>query len=114
MQTGRDCRRLCEFSLLTAPLFGTIMHPSLNISYAIIDFCHHARFMRRTCLKLSDCTWNLQGPGKDWESYKTNDNGKVVTVKIPVKKGDTVQCIAGSDKGKVGVIQKVCVSVTSL
>lgn len=30
-----------------------------------------------------------------------------MTFKIHVKKGDTVQCIAGVDKGKVGVVQKV-------
>lgn len=54
---------------------------------------------------LANC--GSQGPGKKWEHYETNDNGKVVRFKIHVKKGDTVQCIAGVDKGKVGVVQKV-------
>jgi hypothetical protein len=51
--------------------------------------------------------WVAQGPGKKWEHYKLNDNKKVITFDIHVKKGDTVQCITGRDKGKVGVIQKV-------
>lgn len=49
----------------------------------------------------------IYGPGKKWEHYETNDNGKVVTIPIHVRKGDTVQCIAGTDKGKIGVVQKV-------
>ena len=49
----------------------------------------------------------LQGPGKAWEHYKVNKNGKVVRVKMHVKTGDTVVVIAGSEKGKVGEITKV-------
>jgi large subunit ribosomal protein L24 len=34
-------------------------------------------------------------------------NGKVERVKMHVKKGDTVQVVAGDDKGKVGEIVEV-------
>lgn len=49
----------------------------------------------------------LQGPGKKWESYPLNKNGKPERVKMHVKSGDLVQVIAGKDKGKVGTITKV-------
>ena len=49
----------------------------------------------------------LQGPGKKWEHYETNKNGKVVRPTMHIRKGDTVQIIAGKDKGKVGQISKV-------
>jgi len=48
-----------------------------------------------------------QGPGKKWESTPLTANGKPVFKSVHVKTGDTVQVIAGSDKGKVGVISKV-------
>lgn len=38
---------------------------------------------------------------------KLNANGKPIRYKMHVKKGDTVQVIAGKDKGKVGEILKV-------
>ncbi|KAK9808800.1 hypothetical protein WJX72_003920 [[Myrmecia] bisecta] len=49
----------------------------------------------------------LIGPGKRWEHYELNKNHNVVRKPMHVKKGDTVQVIAGSDKGKVGEIEKV-------
>ena len=49
----------------------------------------------------------LQGPGKKWEHYDLTANGKPVRHKLHVRKGDTVQVIAGSDKGKVGKITSV-------
>ncbi len=33
-----------------------------------------------------------------------NENGKIVRYRMHVKKGDTVQVIAGKDKGKIGEI----------
>ena len=50
----------------------------------------------------------LQGPGKKWESYDLNKNGKPVQIPMHVKTGDTVVVIAGRDKGKVGEVSKVC------
>ena len=50
----------------------------------------------------------MQGPGKKWEHYELTANGKPVRQTMHVKKGDTVQIIAGADKGKVGTIAKVC------
>ena len=50
---------------------------------------------------------SLQGPGKKWENTPLTANGKPVFQKIHVKQGDTVQVVAGFDKGKVGVVQKV-------
>lgn len=59
----------------------------------------------------STVTAGIIGPGKRWEHYPTNDNGKVIRPKLHIRKGDTVQVIAGKDKGKVGkvtdVLQKV-------
>lgn len=49
----------------------------------------------------------LQGPLKKWEHYKLTANGKPVRLPMPMKTGDTVKIIAGSDKGKVGKITKV-------
>ena len=48
-----------------------------------------------------------QGPGKKWEHLPVNKNGKVERQPIHVKLGDTVQVIAGKDKGKVGKVIKV-------
>ena len=48
-----------------------------------------------------------QGPGKKWEHYPLTKNGKVAFQDVHVKTGDTVQVIAGKDKGKVGAVQKV-------
>lgn len=47
------------------------------------------------------------GPGKKWESYELNQNGKPVRLPMHVKTGDTVVVIAGDDNGKVGTVQKV-------
>jgi large subunit ribosomal protein L24 len=47
------------------------------------------------------------GPMKAWEHYKLTANGKPVRLPMPMKSGDTVKIIAGSDKGKVGKITKV-------
>lgn len=47
------------------------------------------------------------GPGKKWESYELNKNGKPVRLPMHVKTGDTVVVVAGDDRGKVGTIQKV-------
>ncbi|CAL5218978.1 g733 [Coccomyxa viridis] len=47
------------------------------------------------------------GPGKKWESYDLNKNGKPVRIPMHVKTGDTVVVIAGRDKGKVGEVSKV-------
>ena len=49
----------------------------------------------------------LQGPGKKWESYDLNKNGKPVRIPMHVKTGDTVVVITGKDKGKVGEVSKV-------
>ncbi len=49
----------------------------------------------------------MQGPLKKWEHYKLTANGKPVRLPMPMKMGDTVKIIAGSDKGKVGKITKV-------
>lgn len=54
-----------------------------------------------------------QGPGKKWESYDLNKNGKPLRVPMHVRKGDTVQIIAGKDKGKVGEVSVVSVWQTS-
>lgn len=48
-----------------------------------------------------------QGPGKKWEHLEVNKNGKTVVQPIHVRKGDTVQIIAGKDKGKIGEITQV-------
>ena len=55
----------------------------------------------------STTTNQQQGPGKKWESTPLTANGKPVFQTVHVKTGDTVQVIAGSDKGKVGVVSKV-------
>lgn len=47
------------------------------------------------------------GPGKKWESYELNKNGKPVRLPLHVKTGDTVVVIAGDDNGKVGTVDKV-------
>ena len=56
----------------------------------------------------------LQGPGKKWESYDLNKNGKPVRIPMHVKTGDTVVVIAGKDKGKVGEVSKVRARVCKL
>ena len=56
----------------------------------------------------------LQGPGKKWESYDLNKNGKPVRIPMHVKTGDTVVVIAGKDKGKVGEVSKVSARVCKL
>lgn len=50
---------------------------------------------------------SLIGPGKKWEHYELNKNGKPVRHKLHVKKGDLVQVVAGSDKGKIGKITEI-------
>ena len=49
----------------------------------------------------------MQGPGKKWEHYELNANHKPVRVRMHVQTGDTVQVIAGSDKGKIGKIVRL-------
>ena len=41
------------------------------------------------------------------KKVKLTANGKPVTYKMHVKKGDTVQVVSGKDKGKVGEVLKV-------
>jgi hypothetical protein len=48
-----------------------------------------------------------QGPGKKWEHYELNKNGNPLKIAMHVRKGDTVQVIAGKDKGKVGEVSLV-------
>jgi large subunit ribosomal protein L24 len=53
-------------------------------------------------------TWAAaQGPGKKWEHYELNKNGKPLRIPMHVRKGDTVQIITGKDKGKVGEVSLV-------
>ncbi|GLC46258.1 Plastid ribosomal protein L24 [Pleodorina starrii] len=47
------------------------------------------------------------GGGRKWEHLELGPSGKALRVDMHVKKGDTVQVIAGKDKGKVGTIVKV-------
>jgi len=47
------------------------------------------------------------GPGKKWESYETNKNGKVVRKPMHVRTGDLVVVIAGNDKGTTGKVERV-------
>ena len=56
--------------------------------------------------KSTDTPW-LQGPGKKWEHYELNQNKNVVRIPMHVKKGDTVQVIAGYEKGQVGEVKEV-------
>merc|ERR1719335_149921 len=46
-------------------------------------------------------TAGMIGPGKRWEHFEVNRNGKPIRHKMHVKKGDTVVVIAGDDKGTV-------------
>ena len=67
------------------------------------------------CVSVSVATsMLLQGPGKKWESYDLNKNGKPVRIPMHVKTGDTVVVIAGKDKGKVGEVSKVRARVCKL
>lgn len=52
-------------------------------------------------------TLSMQGPGKKWEHYELNKNGKPLIKPMHVQRGDFVQIISGSDKGKTGKIIKV-------
>lgn len=52
-----------------------------------------------------------QGPGKKWEHYELTKNKRVKRNPIHVKKGDTVQIIAGNDKGKIGEIKTVLLKI---
>ena len=47
------------------------------------------------------------GPGKKWEPYELNKNGKPVRIQMHVQTGDLVQVIAGGDKGTVGRVARV-------
>ena len=49
----------------------------------------------------------MQGPGKKWEHYELNKNGKPLRVPMHVQKGDLVQIISGAEKGKTGTITNV-------
>ncbi|KAK3272398.1 hypothetical protein CYMTET_19306 [Cymbomonas tetramitiformis] len=44
---------------------------------------------------------------KRWVKQEMTENGKPVRVKMHVRKGDTVQVIAGADKGKVSEVEEV-------
>eukprot|EP00241_Pyramimonas_parkeae_P007442 CAMPEP_0114250142 /NCGR_PEP_ID=MMETSP0058-20121206/14538_1 /TAXON_ID=36894 /ORGANISM="Pyramimonas parkeae, CCMP726" /LENGTH=163 /DNA_ID=CAMNT_0001363775 /DNA_START=96 /DNA_END=587 /DNA_ORIENTATION=+ len=44
---------------------------------------------------------------KRWIKQPLNANGKPIRIKMHVKKGDTVQVIAGKDKGKVSEVTEV-------
>eukprot|EP00238_Polyblepharides_amylifera_P000092 CAMPEP_0196570846 /NCGR_PEP_ID=MMETSP1081-20130531/1027_1 /TAXON_ID=36882 /ORGANISM="Pyramimonas amylifera, Strain CCMP720" /LENGTH=123 /DNA_ID=CAMNT_0041887525 /DNA_START=135 /DNA_END=506 /DNA_ORIENTATION=- len=44
---------------------------------------------------------------KKWIKQPLNKNGNPVHIKVHVKKGDTVQVVAGKDKGKVSEITEV-------
>mmetsp|Transcript_1602 Transcript_1602/g.3602 ORF Transcript_1602/g.3602 Transcript_1602/m.3602 type:complete len:170 (-) Transcript_1602:561-1070(-) len=47
------------------------------------------------------------GGGKKWKHTPLTPNGKPEKVKMHIKKGDTVQIVAGKDKGKVGTVVRV-------
>ena len=49
----------------------------------------------------------MQGPGKKWEHYELNKNGKPLRVPMHVQRGDLVQIISGAEKGKTGTITNV-------
>ena len=49
----------------------------------------------------------MQGPGKKWEHYDLNKNGKPVRLPMHVQRGDMVQIISGAEKGKTGKITNV-------
>jgi large subunit ribosomal protein L24 len=51
--------------------------------------------------------YGVIGPGKKWESYELNKNGKPARTPMHVKTGDRVVVIAGDDRGKVGTIKQV-------
>ena len=92
-------RRVC--SALRAPLYCSL--PGLAGTYHIM-----CRAVRAASVCAKDATAvGMQGPGKKWEHLETNHNSKVVRQPIHVRKGDTVQIIAGKDKGKIGEISQV-------
>lgn len=64
-------------------------------------------FPKAPSLRVLPITAGIIGPGKKWEHYPLNKNGKPIKVPMHIKKGDTVQIIAGKDKGKVGKISDV-------
>lgn len=69
----------------------------------------------RLCSMLSYCytiltTIALQGPGKKWEHYDLNKNGKPIRLPMHVQRGDMVQIISGAEKGKTGKITNVSFS----
>lgn len=49
----------------------------------------------------------MQGPGKKWEHYDLNKNGKPIRLPMHVQRGDMVQIISGAEKGKTGKITNV-------
>ena len=49
----------------------------------------------------------LQGPGKKWEHYDLNKNGKPLRLPMHVQRGDLVQIISGAEKGKTGKVTNV-------
>ena len=49
----------------------------------------------------------MQGPGKKWEHYDLNKNGKPIRLPMHVQRGDMVQIISGAEKGKTGKITTV-------
>lgn len=68
--------------------------------------------LARLCSMLRYCctmltTIILQGPGKKWEHYNLNKNGKPIRLPMHVQRGDMVQIISGAEKGKTGKITNV-------
>ena len=56
----------------------------------------------------------LQGPGKKWEHYDLNKNGKPLRLPMHVQRGDLVQIISGAEKGKTGTVSNVSCCVLIL
>ncbi|DBA96901.1 hypothetical protein WJX82_000283 [Trebouxia sp. C0006] len=74
-------------------------------------------FGRRPCLQIRTQQTPLAarcpvqastiGPGKKWEHYELNKNGKPLRVPMHVQRGDLVQIISGAEKGKTGTIKNI-------
>ncbi|KAL0024992.1 hypothetical protein WJX77_009656 [Trebouxia sp. C0004] len=74
-------------------------------------------FGRRPCLQIRTQQTPLAarclvqastiGPGKKWEHYELNKNGKPLRVPMHVQRGDWVQIISGAEKGKTGTITNI-------
>ncbi|CAL8462679.1 g2212 [Coccomyxa elongata] len=80
---------------------------SLRGNLAGTRLCPHTQTSRVQPLFRLPTSASLFGPGKKWEHYELNKNGKPLRIPMHVRTGDTVQVIAGKDKGKVGEVTKV-------